>query len=150
MHETIVESKAIIEHEKLPEIHAIGFLMRQLFINIIQNSIKYASSERQPKIVITASQEPVLIHDRYKVYCHWVCFSDNGIGFEQQYAESIFKVFTRLHTQEQYTGSGVGLALCKKIMQAVGGDIRAEGKPNQGTDIIIYFPCDPEDTLLPL
>jgi len=150
MHETISESNAIIEHENLPEVHAISFLMRQLFNNILQNSIKYASSERQPKIVITASQEPVLIHDRYKVYCHWVRFSDNGIGFEQQYAESIFKVFTRLHTQEHYTGSGIGLALCKKIMQAVGGDIRAEGKTNQGTDIIIYFPCDPEDTLLPL
>lgn len=150
MHETITESQAIIEHENLPEIHAISFLMRQLFNNILQNSIKYASSERQPKIVITASQEPVLVHDKYKVYCHWVCFSDNGIGFEQQYAESIFKVFTRLHTQEHYTGSGIGLALCKKIMQTVGGDIQAEGKPNQGTDIIIYFPCDPEDTLLPL
>ncbi|MFC4479205.1 ATP-binding protein [Flavobacterium chungangensis] len=150
MHETIAESNAIIEHENLPEVHAISFLMRQLFNNILQNSIKYASSERQPKIVITASQEPVLIHDKYKVYCHWVRFSDNGIGFEQQYAESIFKVFTRLHTQEHYTGSGIGLALCKKIMQTVGGDIQAEGKPNQGTDIIIYFPCDPEDTLLPL
>ncbi|WP_427873460.1 ATP-binding protein [Flavobacterium sp. MMS24-S5] len=150
MHETIAESNAIIEHENLPEVHAISFLMRQLFNNILQNSIKYASSERQPKIVITASQEPVMIHDRYKVYCHWVRFSDNGIGFEQQYAESIFKVFTRLHTQEHYTGSGIGLALCKKIMQTVGGDIQAEGKPNQGTDIIIYFPCDPEDTLLPL
>lgn len=77
-------------------------------------------------------------------------FSDNGIGFEQKYSESIFKVFTRLHTQEQYTGSGVGLALCKKIMQAVGGDIRAEGKPNVGTDIIIYFPCDAEDALSPI
>jgi len=150
MHETIAESQAIIEHENLPEVYAISFLMRQLFNNILQNSIKYASSERQPKIVITASQEPVLMHDKYKVYCHWVCFSDNGIGFEQQYAESIFKVFTRLHTQEQYTGSGIGLALCKKIMQTVGGDIQAEGKPNQGTDIIIYFPCDSEDTLLPL
>ncbi|MFC0779946.1 ATP-binding protein [Flavobacterium sp. HJSW_4] len=150
MHESIKESGAVIENENLPEVHAIGFLMRQLFINILQNSIKYASAERQPKIVITASQEPVLIHDKYKVYCHWVRFSDNGIGFEQQYAESIFKVFTRLHTQEHYTGSGVGLALCKKIMQAVGGDIRAEGKPNEGTDIIIYFPCDPSDILLPI
>ncbi|HEU0124940.1 MAG TPA: ATP-binding protein, partial [Flavobacterium sp.] len=130
MHESIKESNAVIEHENLPEVHAIGFLMHQLFINILQNSLKYASTERQPKVVITASQEPVLIHDKYKVYCHWVRFSDNGIGFEQQYAESIFKVFTRLHTQEHYTGSGVGLALCKKIMQAVGGDIRAEGKPN--------------------
>lgn len=150
MHESIAESNAIIEHENLPEVHAISFLMRQLFINILQNSLKYAAAERQPKIIITASQEPILIHDKYKVYCHWVRFSDNGIGFEQQYAESIFKVFTRLHTQEKYTGSGVGLALCKKIMQAVGGDIQAEGTPNKGTDIIIYFPCDPEDTLLPL
>ncbi len=150
MHESIAESTAVIEHENLPEVHAIGFLMRQLFINILQNSLKYAAAERQLKIKITASQEPVLMHDRYKVYCHWVRFSDNGIGFEQKYSESIFKVFTRLHTQEQYTGSGVGLALCKKIMQAVGGDIRAEGKPNVGTDIIIYFPCDAEDALSPI
>lgn len=150
MHESIAESNAVIEHENLPEVHAIGFLMRQLFINILQNSLKYAAEDRQPKITITASQEPVLIHDKYKVYCHWVRFSDNGIGFEQKYAESIFKVFTRLHTQEHYTGSGVGLALCKKIMQTVGGDIHAEGRPNEGTDIILYFPCDSEDTLLPL
>ncbi|MBW1653853.1 ATP-binding protein [Flavobacterium quisquiliarum] len=150
MQETILDNEALIEYESLPEVHAISFLMRQLFINIIQNSLKYASTERKPKITITASQEPVLIHDLYKVYCHWVRFSDNGIGFEPQYAQSIFKVFTRLHTQEQYTGSGIGLALCKKIMQAVGGDIRAEGKPNQGTDIIIYFPCDPEDSLTTL
>jgi len=150
MSETIAENNAVIAHENLPVVHAIGFLMRQLFINILQNSLKYASTERQPKIKITASQEPVLIKDKYKVYCHWVRFSDNGIGFEQKYAESIFKVFTRLHTQEHYTGSGVGLALCKKIMQTIGGDIHAEGKPGEGTDIVIYFPCDAEDTLLPL
>lgn len=150
MHESIALSNAVVENEKLPEVHAIGFLMHQLFTNILQNSLKYASAERHPKITITASQEAVLIHDKYKVYCHWVRFSDNGIGFEQKYAESIFKVFTRLHTQEHYTGSGVGLALCKKIMQAVGGDIRAEGEPDKGTDIIIYFPCDPDDTLLPI
>lgn len=150
MNETIGESNAVIEFEKLPEVHAIHFLMRQLFANILQNSLKYASSERIPKIKITASQEPVMIHHLYKVYCYWIRFSDNGIGFEPQYAESIFKIFTRLHRQEQYTGSGIGLALCKKIMQTVGGDIHAEGKPGEGADIVIYFPCDPEDTLLPL
>lgn len=150
MNETIAESNAVIESEKLPEVHAIHFLMRQLFANILQNSLKYASSERIPKIKITASQEPVIIHHLYKVYCYWVRFSDNGIGFEPQYADSIFKIFTRLHRQEQYTGSGIGLALCKKIMQTVGGDIHAEGKPGEGVDIVIYFPCDPEDTLLPL
>ncbi|RED19725.1 light-regulated signal transduction histidine kinase (bacteriophytochrome) [Flavobacterium cutihirudinis] len=150
MNETIAESNAVIESEKLPEVHAIQFLMRQLFANILQNSLKYASSDRIPKIKITASQEPVMIHHLYKVYCYWIRFSDNGIGFEPQYAESIFKIFTRLHRQEQYTGSGIGLALCKKIMQTVGGDIHAEGKPGEGVDIVIYFPCDPEDTLLPL
>jgi len=150
MKELIEERSAIIQHEDLPEVHAIGFLMRQLFINILQNSLKYASPERTPKIKITASQEPVLIKHKYKVYCYWIRFSDNGIGFEQQFAESIFKVFTRLHTQEQYTGSGIGLALCKKIMQAVGGDIEAEGNPGSGTDITIYFPCDIDDTLLPM
>ena len=150
MSEPITESNAIIEFEKLPEVHAIHFLMRQLFLNIIQNSLKYASPDRQPKIIITASQEPVIMKHLYKVHCHWVRFSDNGIGFEPQYAESIFKIFTRLHRQEQYTGSGIGLALCKKIMQTIGGDIHAEGKPGEGTDIIIYFPCDPNDTLLPL
>ncbi|WP_281234019.1 ATP-binding protein [Flavobacterium gelatinilyticum] len=150
MNEIITEKNAVIEHENLPEVHAISFLMQQLFLNILQNSLKYASPDRTPVIKITASQEPVLIHHLYKVYCYWIRFSDNGIGFEQQYAQSIFKVFTRLHNQEEYTGSGIGLALCKKIMQAVGGDIHAEGRPDKGTDIIIYFPCDPEDTLLGL
>ncbi|MFD1605569.1 ATP-binding protein [Flavobacterium artemisiae] len=148
MKEVIAENNAVIEFEELPSVHAIGFLMRQLFSNIIQNSLKYASPERVPAIKITASQEPVIIKDLFNVYCYWVRFSDNGIGFEQQYAESIFKVFTRLHPQQEYSGSGVGLALCKKIMQTVGGTIHAEGKPGKGTTITIYFPCDPEDSLL--
>jgi light-regulated signal transduction histidine kinase (bacteriophytochrome) len=148
MKEVIAENNAVIIFEKLPSVHAIGFLMRQLFSNIIQNSLKYASPERVPTIKITASQEPVIIKDLFNVYCYWVRFSDNGIGFEQQYAESIFKIFTRLHTQQEYSGSGVGLALCKKIMQTVGGTIYADGKPGEGTIITIYFPCDPEDSLL--
>lgn len=148
MKESIKERNAVIESTNLPEVHAVGFLMRQLFSNIIQNSLKYASEERSPVIKITASQEPELVGNSNKIYCHWVNFSDNGIGFEQQYAETIFKVFTRLHNQDEYTGSGVGLALCKKIMQTVGGTIEAFGKPGKGTDIRIYFPCNPEETLL--
>lgn len=148
MKEAIIENNAVIEYEKLPEVEAIGFLMRQLFSNIIQNSLKYASPDRNPVIKITASQEPVIIKDLFHVYCHWIRFSDNGIGFEQQYASSIFKVFTRLHNQQEYNGSGVGLALCKKIMQTMGGNILAEGRPGEGADIIIYFPCDPADSLV--
>ena len=146
--ETISESNAVIEYESLPEVHAVNFLMRQLFSNIIQNSLKFASSDRTPIIKITASVEPELVSYSNKIYCNWVRFSDNGIGFEQHYAETIFKVFGRLHNQEKYAGSGVGLALCKKIMQTLGGTIHAEGKPGEGTDIIVFFPCDPLDTLL--
>jgi chemotaxis family two-component system sensor kinase Cph1 len=148
MEETISENNAVIEYERLPEVHAVNFLMEQLFSNIMQNSLKFASPERIPHIKITASQEPELLIHSNKTYCHWICISDNGIGFEQQYAQTIFKVFGRLHNQEEYKGSGVGLALCKKIMQTVGGTINAIGKPGQGTDIKIYFPCNPLDTLI--
>ncbi|KFF02987.1 ATP-binding protein [Flavobacterium reichenbachii] len=148
MSEVITESNAVIESENLPEVHAISFLIKQLFSNIIQNSLKYASPDRTPVIKITASQEPEIIKDKFKVYCYWIRFSDNGIGFDQKYSESIFKVFTRLHNQQEYTGSGVGLALCKKIMQTLGGAIYAEGKVGEGSEITIYFPCDPEDSLL--
>ncbi|MGN7808633.1 ATP-binding protein [Flavobacterium sp. 22076] len=148
MKENIKESKAVIQSENLPEVYAVSFLMRQLFSNIIQNSLKYASPDKSPVIKITASQEPELFGHLNKIYCHWVSFSDNGIGFEQKYAETIFKVFSRLHNQDEYTGSGVGLALCKKIMQTVGGNIEAVGKVGEGTEIKIYFPCDPEETLL--
>lgn len=146
--EQIAESNAIIESEKLPEVNAIGFLMKQLFLNIIQNSIKYASPDRAPAVSITASQEPIIIKDLSSVYCNWVKFSDNGIGFDQIYADSIFKVFTRLHNQQQYSGSGIGLALCKKIMQTLGGTISAEGKVGEGASITIYFPCDPADSII--
>jgi light-regulated signal transduction histidine kinase (bacteriophytochrome) len=148
MKENIKESKAVIQSENLPEVYAVSFLMRQLFSNIIQNSLKYASPDKSPVIKITASQEPELFGHLNKIYCHWVSFSDNGIGFEQKYAETIFKVFSRLHNQDEYTGSGIGLALCKKIMQTVGGNIEAVGKVGEGTEIKIYFPCDPEETLL--
>ncbi|MFB9107444.1 ATP-binding protein [Flavobacterium gyeonganense] len=148
MKEVISENNAVIEYENLPEVHGVNFLLRQLFSNILQNSLKFASSERTPNIKITASSEPELVAYSNKIYCNWVRFSDNGIGFEQRYSETIFKVFGRLHNQEKYTGSGVGLALCKKIMQTLGGTIYAEGRPGEGTDITIFFPCDPLDTLL--
>jgi len=142
MKETFNDSGAVIEYETLPEIYGIHFLMKHLFSNILQNSIKYATPDKVPVIKVTASAEPELYLLSNKVYCHWVTFKDNGIGFEQEYAASIFKIFTRLHTQKEYTGSGVGLALCKKIMQTCGGTIRAESTPGEGTAITIYFPCD--------
>jgi chemotaxis family two-component system sensor kinase Cph1 len=147
MKEIVLDSKVVVECENLPEVFAIPFLMKQLFSNIMQNSLKYASLERTPVIKVTASKEPEINNYSNKVHCHWISFEDNGIGFEQEYAESIFKIFTRLHTHDKYNGSGVGLALCKKIMQTSNGDIRAIGRLNKGTEIILYFPCDPSDSL---
>ncbi|PAM93273.1 histidine kinase [Flavobacterium sp. IR1] len=147
MKDVIAENNVVIECESLPEIYGINFLMKQLFSNLLQNSIKYASAERELVIKVTASQEPEINIYSNKVYCYWITFSDNGIGFDQQYADSIFKIFTRLHNQDEYNGSGVGLALCKKIMQTCGGNIRAEGKVGEGAAITVYFPCDPEDSL---
>ena len=75
----------------------------------------------------------------YTVYCH-ITISDNGIGFEQQYNEKIFEVFQRLHTQEKYKGTGVGLAIVKKIVENHQGTITAKGEVDKGASFDIYFP----------
>lgn len=140
--EMIYEKNATVRHGKLPEIIGIPFLLRQLFSNVILNSLKYASPDRLPEIGITASENPVSVPAMRSRMCWTVAFEDNGIGFEPQYADNIFNIFTRLHTNTEYKGSGVGLALCRKIMQTHEGGISASGLPDQGTTVTLYFPCD--------
>jgi chemotaxis family two-component system sensor kinase Cph1 len=138
--ESINEKSAIIEHGQLPIIKGVPFLLKQLFSNLISNSIKYSSPDRDPVINITVKPEPQhynsLEIDLYTV----INVADNGIGFEQSYAESIFNIFTRLHANNEYKGSGVGLALCKKIMQSHSGHIKASSTPDAGTVISMFFP----------
>lgn len=142
MAELISDNNAIINYSALPNIVGIPFLLKQLFSNILQNSIKYASEFRSPVIEITASILPEIQPEVNSMYCHWVKFTDNGIGFDQKFSESIFNIFTRLHEREKYEGSGVGLALCKKIMQTNNGTITASGIPGVGATITLYFPYD--------
>lgn len=142
LEEAIAESNAEVSVHKLPKIQGIPFLLRQLFANLIANSIKYASSERTPKIKITASKTPQQHKPDDSNLYHVIQIEDNGIGFEEQFAESIFNIFTRLHSNSEYKGSGVGLALCKKIMQNHKGYIEATGKPNKGASVLIYFPVN--------
>lgn len=137
LQEFINEKNAQINSEHLPELLGIPFLIKQLFSNLIQNSIKYSFPDKQPVIKIRSlginesdSGEQFQILE----------FSDNGIGFEQKFAENIFNIFSRLHGQEEYKGSGVGLALCKKIMQVHKGIINAEGTPDKGAVFRLYFP----------
>lgn len=138
--EHINERKAIISIEEMPLINGIPFLMKQLFSNLIQNSLKYSFPDKIPIVTIKSLGIHELNSNPFQV----LEFSDNGIGFEQQFAENIFNIFSRLHTQEQYNGSGVGLALCKKIMQVHKGSILAEGIENQGAKFKLYFPLNQE------
>lgn len=139
--EAMGDNNGKIIKSELPNVWGIQFLLKQLFTNIITNSIKYAANDREPEIKISASDEPIPFRDDDKKLYHVIYVADNGIGFDQQFAESIFNIFTRLHGINEYKGSGVGLALCKKIMQNHKGYIKASSTPGEGTTISIFFPA---------
>ena len=132
------EKSGKLHFENLPKINGMPFLIKQLFLNLIQNSIKYASSEREPKIIIKYLGK--FLYESEQELFEVIEISDNGIGFEQIFAEKIFKIFSRLHNHSEFQGSGVGLALCKKIMTVHKGFITANGLPNNGAIFKLYFP----------
>ena len=125
------EKNAMIIHDELPEIMADRTMMLQLFQNIIGNGIKYNES-LQPTIRIKHR----VFTDRVEI-----SIADNGIGIEPQYQEQIFEIFKRLHTQQEYEGTGIGLAICKKIVESYDGTIRVESEPGQGSKFIFTLPC---------
>ncbi|MGA2401691.1 MAG: ATP-binding protein [Syntrophobacteraceae bacterium] len=128
----IVEAGCSVEIENMPVIEANETQMLQLFRNLIGNALKYRSSE-----------SPLIkIHGRLDEHGFWQIFvGDNGIGFEQQFATLIFKPFQRLHGRGEYEGTGMGLAICRKIVELHGGSIRAESEPGKGTIFIIRLPA---------
>lgn len=142
--QTIDEKKAIIQNEKLPKIMVIPFQIQQLFANLIGNSLKYSKENVAPKIkisckrVIAAEEEAIPKNTKEKFYK--ITFKDNGIGFEQEYSEKIFVLFNRLHNKNEYAGTGIGLAICKKIVENHKGFIIAEAKPNAGATFTVYLP----------
>ena len=141
---TIEETAAKIESASLPSINVISFQIQQLFINLIGNSLKYRKADVAPLIKITyqkvyGSDFPFLNADPAKKY-HVITLVDNGLGFEQQYAENIFNIFYRLHTQTEYAGTGIGLSICKKIVENHNGIIMALGRPSIGATFTVYLP----------
>src|SRR4029079_19089979 len=109
----ISESKAQVVIGNLPTLRSVGGQFGQVFQNLVSNAIKYRSLE-QPKIHVQAERQPDA----------WVfSVADNGIGFEQEYEEKVFGIFQRLHTREQYLGTGIGLAIAKRIVARHGGKI---------------------------
>ncbi len=139
----IEEKKANIESSELPNLKVIPFQIQQLFINIIGNSLKYSKEGIAPVIeiksaLIVSQNEPLLPKNKDKYYK--ITIEDNGIGFEQEYADKIFILFNRLHNKDEYAGTGIGLAICKKIVENHKGYIFANGVPNEGSSFTIYLP----------
>jgi signal transduction histidine kinase len=139
----ITEKKALVKNDSLPVIHGIPLQMNQLFLNLFSNSLKFSSAT--PVITITSRIVPNAevkqnehLHENEK-YVE-IVFSDNGIGFEQQYADQIFTIFQRLHDKKSYEGTGIGLALCKKIVENHHGYIFAKSELGKGAAFYMYFP----------
>jgi len=141
----IDEKKAKIIFDVLPVIDAISLQMNQLFYNIISNALKFTKENIPPIISITTrilsdneiEKYPAL--NRFVSYIE-IIFKDNGIGFEQKYADKIFTIFQRLHGKETFIGTGIGLALSKKIVENHHGEIFANAKENKGAEFHIILP----------
>lgn len=134
---------AHIQHEGLRIVPGISTQLRQLFSNLIGNSLKFCGEK--PEIWIRARPLPLEERARYgsldgsREYVELV-FTDNGVGFDERFAERLFVMFQRLHNEEQYKGTGIGLALCKKIVENHGGHIRGEGKVGKGAMFTVVLP----------
>lgn len=138
-----MDAKLTISH--LPAIKGISFQVRQLFLNILGNSLKYHDPARPLKIDITHERvrykTPPLADNHISRLYHKISIADNGIGFEPEYAGKIFEMFERLHGREKYSGTGIGLAICRKIMENHKGFIQAKGSPDEGAVFDLYFPA---------
>jgi PAS domain S-box-containing protein len=139
------EKEAVIIHPKLPVIKGIPLQLSQLFYNLISNSLKY--SEQKPVINISVkaiAPEDVIKYQKLTGPGPYILiqFVDNGIGFEPQFSEKIFTIFQRLHDKHSYGGTGIGLALCKKIVENHNGMIWAESEKNHGSTFNVILPID--------
>ena len=123
----ILESAAVVTHGPLPRLPANGSQLQQVFHNLIGNAIKFRST-----------QAPVIQISAEKNGTDWIfSVADNGIGISAEYAEQVFIIFKRMHTRTEYPGNGVGLAICKKIIERHGGKIQAA--PHAGGGTIFQF-----------
>jgi len=128
---SIQENHAVITHDPLPEIIAEGEQITSLFQNLVSNAIKYHKPDVTPIIHIGVQKEGN----------NWqFSVADNGIGIEEKYAERIFKIFQRLHTRDEYPGTGIGLAVCKRIVDRHGGKIWIKSSLGEGTTFYFTIP----------
>ncbi|GGW34604.1 ATP-binding protein [Arenibacter certesii] len=141
----IKEKRVNITVTNLPELRGVAFQLEQLFNNLLSNAIKYSSVLEPRKIEIDCQKiKRKHITDEFqKKSSQYFCITikDNGIGFDQSNAKKIFGLFERLHQKQDYSGTGIGLAICKKIVENHGGHIMADGTLNEGAVFRIYLPA---------
>ena|ERR1700689_2217491 len=142
--EFILEKNAVIEIGKLCDIYAVPFQFVQLMNNLISNALKFSKPGISPVIkinceIVSGDKLKTESALRDKSYCH-ISVTDNGIGFDAQYKNRIFEVFQRLHSKEDYAGTGIGLAIVKKIVENHKGFISANAQVNSGAIFNIYIP----------
>ena len=142
--EIIDEKKATITVSKLPKLDVIPYQIEQLFINLIGNSLKYSKPDIRPEIDIvtekvTSKDYPDLLEPNSKKF-YKITFSDNGMGFDSQFKETIFILFQRLHSKTDYPGTGIGLAICKKIVENHKGHITADSILGKGSVFTVFLP----------
>ncbi|GEM_PF-2662308 len=134
----IKDSHAKIEIDSLPTLYADKFQMRQLFQNLLSNALKFHKKGKAPHIRVKS--------ELYKNFAE-ILIEDNGIGFESEFIEKIFQPFQRLHSRSEYEGSGIGLAICQKIVERHQGNISAQSQQNEGSQFAITLPLKPEQNL---
>lgn len=148
--EVLVEFEVKIEEKdatiecigQLPVVQVTRFQFHQLFLNLISNALKFSKPGVQPSIKISSSViKPGQAGELEGIDEYYdITVADNGIGFEAEYADRIFEIFNRLHDRQQFEGTGIGLAICKKIVERHGGKLLAEGEPGKGAKFHIYLP----------
>ena len=130
----IEEKKAVIHKDTLPIIEGLPVLLKQLFYNLLNNALKFSRPDRTPLVSIFAFP-----HSSNGGDCMAITVSDNGVGISEKYADDIFKPFVRLHSKSKYEGNGLGLALCKRIVERHNGTIEAVSRPS-GAEFVVCLP----------
>ena len=142
----ISDRHAAIDVDRLPTIRGNALQLRQLFQNLLSNALKFTPPDRVPLVHVSASMLPPdqmqAVYPNAQGSYLSISVQDNGIGFEQKYADRIFNLFQRLHGRNEFAGTGIGLAVCKKVVDNHGGYLSAQSQPGIGSTFRVYLPME--------
>jgi signal transduction histidine kinase len=148
--EVIQSKNVVVDISPLPDLCVNNVLIRQLFFNLIGNALKYTTRKKPPRIHIYAdffTAKKIVNESLTDIRYARIYIEDNGIGFDQKYSEEIFDMFRRLHPSAEYEGTGIGLALCKKIVTRHNGYISVKSEIEQGSTFIVSLPLEHDDNV---